>query len=135
MKVFLCEKPSQAKDIARAVGARNSGDGCISGDGVVVTWCIGHLLEQAPPEHYRPELKSWALPLLPIVPEQWHMDVKSKVRSQYRVVENLLRKASEVVIATDADREGEVIAREVLALSGCGCRRLILLPSRRACPS
>ena len=119
MKVFLCEKPSQAKDIARAVGARNSGDGCISGDGVVVTWCIGHLLEQAPPEHYRPELKSWALPLLPIVPEQWHMDVKSKVRSQYRVVENLLRKASEVVIATDADREGEVIAREVLALSGC----------------
>ena len=50
MKVFLCEKPSQAKDIVRAVGARNSGDGCISGD--------GHLLEQAPPEHYRPELKS-----------------------------------------------------------------------------
>lgn len=119
MKVFLCEKPSQGKDIARAVGARNSGDGCISGDGVVVTWCIGHLLEQAPPEHYRPELKSWALPLLPVLPDQWHMEVKSKIRSQYRVVENLLRKASEVVIATDADREGEVIAREVLALTGC----------------
>lgn len=108
----------------------------------MVTWCIGHLLEQAPPEHYRPELKSWALPLLPIVPEQWHMDVKSKVRSQYRVVENLLRKASKVVIATDADREGEVIAREVLALSGCRATvsrlwlsAFRLLPSRRACPS
>jgi DNA topoisomerase III len=118
MKLFLCEKPSQAKDIANAIGARNRGDGCISGDGVVVSWCIGHILEQAPPERYKPELTSWALPLLPVMPEKWVIDVKNNYKSQYRVIENLLHKATSVVIATDADREGEVIAREVLDLAG-----------------
>lgn len=118
MKLFLCEKPSQGNDIARAIGAKNRGDGCISGDGVVVTWCIGHVLEQALPERYNPELTRWALELLPIVPEKWIVDVVPKYKSQYRVIENLLRKATSVVIATDADREGEVIAREVLDLAG-----------------
>jgi DNA topoisomerase III len=118
MKIYLCEKPSQAKDIAPHAGARNRGDGCITGDGVAVTWCIGHLLEQAKPEHYQPALKSWALDLLPVMPVQWQLEVKDSVKSQYKVVSQLLRKATEVVIATDADREGEVIAREVLALVG-----------------
>ena len=121
MQLFVCEKPSQAKDIANAVGARNRGDGCYSGDGVVVTWCIGHILEQAPPERYKPELTKWDLPLLPVMPDKWVIDVKSNFKSQYRVIENLLHKATSVVIATDADREGEVIAREVLDLAGyCG---------------
>lgn len=118
MKLFLCEKPSQAKDIANAVGARNRGDGCISGDGVVVTWCIGHILEQAKPEAYKPELSSWALSLLPVMPDKWVIEVKNNMKSQYRVIDNLLHKATSVVIATDADREGEVIAREVLDFAG-----------------
>lgn len=114
MKLFICEKPSQAKDIAPHVGARQRGDGCISGNGVVVTWCIGHLLEQAKPEFYEPELKRWSLGPLPVVPEKWQMDVKSSTKDQYAAVARLVNQASEVVIATDADREGEVIAREIL---------------------
>lgn len=118
MKLFVCEKPSQGSDIARALGLRNRGDGCISGDGVVVTWCIGHMLQQAKPEHYVPELTSWTLDLLPVTPVLWHLEITEKLKSQYRIVNNLILKASEIVIATDADREGEVIAREMLELSG-----------------
>lgn len=90
----------------------------MEGAGVTVTWCIGHLLEQASPEHYNPLLQTWNLDLLPVVPKQWTMQVKSSVKDQYRCVATLLKKASEVVIATDADREGEVIAREVMELCG-----------------
>lgn len=114
MKLFICEKPSQAKDIAPHVGARQRGDGCISGNGVVVTWCIGHLLEQAKPEFYEPELKRWSLDPLPVVPDKWQMDVKPSTKDQYAAVARLVKQATEVVIATDADREGEVIAREIL---------------------
>ncbi len=128
MKLFICEKPSQARDIAPHVGAKQRGNGCMTGDGVAVTWCIGHLLEQAKPEHYAPALTSWDLNLLPVVPTQWHMDVKPSTREQYQVVARLLKQAREVVIATDADREGEVIAREVMQLAGYGgpIRRLWL---------
>ena len=118
MRLFLCEKPSQAADIAKHVGARQAGQGCRTGPGVTVTWCIGHLLEQAPPEHYRPELARWALEHLPVLPQQWQMQVKASTKSQYAVVARLLKQASEVVVATDADREGEVIAREVMQLCG-----------------
>lgn len=68
MRVFLCEKPSQGKDIARVLGATRRGEGCIRGQGVVVTWGIGHLLKQAPPEAYDSQLKSWSLDVLPILP-------------------------------------------------------------------
>lgn len=118
MRLFLCEKPSQAREIARFVGASQRGNGCITGSGVAVTWCIGHLLEQAPPEFYQPELKSWNIDLLPVVPQQWKMEVKASTREQYQLVAKLLQQAREVVVATDADREGEVIAREVMLLSG-----------------
>lgn len=118
MRLFICEKPSQAADIAKHVGARTSGSGCRTGQGVTVTWCIGHLLEQSPPEHYKPELANWSLDHLPVLPHQWNMDVKSSTRGQFSVVSKLLKQASEVVVATDADREGEVIAREVMQLCG-----------------
>ena len=118
MRLFICEKPSQARDIARFVGATQRGNGCTTGDGVAVTWCIGHLLEQAAPEFYNPQLTSWNIDLLPVLPQQWKMEVKSGTREQYQAVARMVAKASEVVIATDADREGEVIAREVLSLTG-----------------
>lgn len=118
MKLFICEKPSQAKDLAPHVGARERGNGAITGQGVTVTWCIGHLLEQAKPEHYEPRLVSWDINLLPVLPQQWALKVKDEVKAQFHVVEKLLKQASEVVIATDADREGEVIAREVMQLVG-----------------
>jgi DNA topoisomerase III len=118
MRLYICEKPSQAKDLAPHVGATKLGDGKIDGNGICVTWCIGHLLEQASPESYDPALKAWRLDSLPVLPSQWQMNIKDKTRSQFLVIKSLLKSATEVVIATDADREGEVIAREVMQLCG-----------------
>ncbi|MGY2163685.1 DNA topoisomerase III [Pseudomonas tolaasii] len=114
MQLYLCEKPSQAKDIAAVLGASRRGDGCWLGNGVTVTWCIGHLLETAPPDAYDAKYKRWVLADLPIVPEKWKMLVKPKTASQYKAVKRLLGEAQELVIATDADREGEMIARELV---------------------
>ncbi len=114
MKLFICEKPSQAKDIAPHIGANTRGDGCMTGNGVAITWCVGHLMEQSPPEYYNPALKSWDIKLLPVIPTTWHIGVKPDLKKQYDIVARLIKSAESVVIATDADSEGEVIAREVL---------------------
>ncbi len=114
MRLFLCEKPSQAKDIAKVLGATRKADGCWQGTDVCVTWCIGHLLETAPPDSYDERYKRWTLADLPIIPEKWKMQVKPKTASQFKAVKRLLGEARELVIATDADREGEMIARELV---------------------
>lgn len=115
MRLFLCEKPSQARDIAKFIGAGQRGDGFLSGPGVTVTWARGHLLEQAEPEAYGEQYGNpWRLDVLPFVPQQWKLGVKKDARSQFSVINRLLKQVDEVVIATDADREGEVIARELL---------------------
>ncbi|MEI7253030.1 DNA topoisomerase, partial [Pectobacterium versatile] len=118
MKLFLCEKPSQGKDIGRVLGATQRGKGCLTGAGITITWCIGHLVEAAPPDAYGEHYKHWSIEQLPIIPERWRVDVKSKTASQFNVVKDLLSKATELVIATDADREGELIAREIIELCG-----------------
>jgi len=118
MRVYLCEKPSQGRDIARATGARERGNGCYNGNGVVVTWCIGHLVEAARPESYGEQYKRWSIDQLPIIPRSWRIEIKAATASQFKVVTELVGKASELVIATDADREGEMIAREILDLCG-----------------
>ena len=114
MRLFICEKPSQARDIARVLQATRRSDGCLTGSGVTVTWCVGHLLETAPPEAYVDRYKRWTLEDLPIIPEQWQVVVKPKVAKQLKVIQGLLQSCAEVVIATDADREGEMIAREII---------------------
>ncbi|MDD2033781.1 MULTISPECIES: DNA topoisomerase III [unclassified Pseudomonas] len=114
MQLYLCEKPSQAKDIAAVLGATRRGDGCWLGANITVTWCIGHLLETAPPDAYDARYKRWVLADLPIVPTQWKMTVKPKTAGQYKAVKRLLGEAKTLVIATDADREGEMIARELV---------------------
>ena len=114
MRLFLCEKPSQAKDIAAVLGASRRGDGCWVGANATVTWCIGHLLETAPPDAYDERYKRWVLADLPIIPDKWKMRVKPKTASQFKAVKRLLGEAKELVIATDADREGEMIARELV---------------------
>jgi DNA topoisomerase-3 len=83
-----------------------------------VTWCIGHLVEAAAPEVYDAALKRWSLEQLPIIPQQWRVEVKPKTATQFKVVKALLAKATQLVIATDADREGELIAREIIDLCG-----------------
>lgn len=113
MRLFICEKPSQARDIARVLQASNRGDGSLRGQNLTVTWCVGHLLETAPPEAYG-DYKRWSLDDLPIIPSRWQLVAKPKVAGQLKVIGQLLQACSEVVIATDADREGEMIAREIL---------------------
>ncbi|UII69663.1 DNA topoisomerase III [Pseudomonas sp. HN11] len=116
MRLFLCEKPSQGRDIAKVLGATRRGAGCLIGIDLTVTWCIGHLLETAPPEAYGERYKSWSLDHLPIIPELWQVEVKPKTAAQFNVIKRLLSESSTVVVATDADREGEMIARELLEL-------------------
>ena len=118
MRLFLCEKPSQGKDIGRILGATQRGEGCLNGSGVTITWCIGHLVEAAAPEVYDAALKRWSLEQLPIIPQQWRVEVKPKTATQFKVVKALLAKATHLVIATDAGREGELIAREIIDLCG-----------------
>jgi len=118
MRVFLCEKPSQGKDIARVLGAGQRGSGCYSGAGTVVTWCIGHLVEAVQPEAYGEQYKRWTIEQLPIIPERWRVEPKAATAAQFKIVKQLVGQASELVIATDADREGEMIAREIIDLCG-----------------
>ena len=115
MKLFLCEKPSQGRDIARNIGATARGDGCLKqGHELVVTWAIGHLVEMANPDAYDLDLKRWSFDTLPIHPDHWINVVKSQTKKQYNIILKLIKQADHVVIATDADREGEMIARELL---------------------
>ena len=120
MRVFLCEKPSQGKDIARVLGAKQRQNGCYNGAGIVVTWCIGHLIEAAAPEAYGEQYKRWSIEQLPIVPERWRVEIKSATATQFKTVKQVVSQATELVIATDADREGEMIAREII--DHCGYR-------------
>jgi DNA topoisomerase III len=113
-ELYLCEKPSQGRDIARILGANQRNDGYLQGDQVVVSWCIGHLLEMIPPDAYDSKYKRWSLNDLPILPQDWKMAAKKSTSKQLTVLKKLLKRSHSVVIATDADREGETIAREVL---------------------
>ena len=116
MKLYLCEKPSQARDISRVLGVQQKSDGYLKSNNTVVTWCFGHLLEMAPPDAYDIALKRWNFETLPIVPQDWKLEVKKEARKQFKIIQQLLKLASDVVISTDADREGETIAREILEL-------------------
>lgn len=114
MKLYICEKPSQARDIAKVLGASKKCDNHLEGNGVKVTWCLGHLLELAPPDDYQPDLKPWRLSVLPVVPENWKLHPKDQTKDQLKAIKDLVKEATDVVIATDADREGDVIGRELL---------------------
>lgn len=120
MKLFICEKPSQARDVANVLGATTKGDGLLSttDKSIVVTWGFGHLVEQYQPEDYDEAWRRWTFETLPIIPAQWKMAPKKESKKQFNVVMSLIKKATSVIIATDADREGEMIARELLDLAG-----------------
>ncbi len=113
-ELYLCEKPSQGRDIARILGANRRNEGYLQGDKLIVSWCIGHLLEMIPPDGYNSKYKRWSLADLPILPKDWKMAPKKSTSKQLTVLKKLLKNAHSVVIATDADREGETIAREVM---------------------
>lgn len=114
--LYLAEKPSQATDIAKVIGIKRKLDGYLElATGDVMTYARGHLLELAEPKDYDDAWgKSWAWEHLPMIPSQWKMKPTKHGAKQLQVIKTLLRECSEVVIATDAGREGELIAREIL---------------------
>ncbi len=114
MKLYLCEKPSQAKDIANVLGNPVHQKTHIKTDAGVVTWAFGHLLELVTPEVYDESLKRWSRETLPIIPDKFQLQPKEKAIEQFHAIGSLLKQCSELIIATDADREGEMIAREIL---------------------
>jgi DNA topoisomerase-3 len=120
MRLIIAEKPSMGRTIAAALGLSASGRSLIEGNGLVVTWCVGHLLEAAEPHVYDEKLKRWALDSLPFFPEIFqYLPIKSTIE-QYEVVSRLLKRddIDDIVNATDAGREGELIFDLVYSLSG-----------------
>ena len=117
--LYLCEKPSQAKEVAEALGLSRKSDGAYMGDGVIVTNAVGHLLEHANPGSYGAQFLKWTLDSLPCIPDPWQILLKPETVEQYKTIERLLKTADSIVIATDADREGEVIARNILEYANC----------------
>ncbi|WP_417618185.1 DNA topoisomerase III [Oceanisphaera sp.] len=120
MILYIAEKPSLGRALAEVLPKpQQKGDGFIRlGNGDVVTWCIGHLLEQAQPDAYDPAYKQWRLEHLPIIPQEWKLEAKPKTRSQLTVVKKLLKQATDIVHVGDPDREGQLLVDEVISFCG-----------------
>ena len=121
MQLVIAEKPSVAQAVAHVIGADEKKDGYMEGNGYLVSWCIGHLVELAPPDAYSEAWKKWSYESLPMIPERWQTEVKSGTAAQYKVLKGLMHDAGveSVVCATDAGREGELIFRLVYEMAGC----------------
>ncbi|WP_418462724.1 DNA topoisomerase III [Frisingicoccus sp.] len=118
--LVIAEKPSVGRDIARVLKCGKNNQGALEGDKYVVTWALGHLVTLADPEAYDSKYKAWEMKDLPMLPEKFQLVVIKQTGKQYQTVKNhLYRKdISDVVIATDAGREGELVARWILAKAG-----------------
>ena len=114
--LILAEKPSVARDIAEAMNIKGKRNGYIENEKYVVTWALGHLVTNAQPEHYDKAYKEWKLEDLPIIPKRMQTVVIGKTSKQFKTVKSLIldKKVKEVIIATDAGREGELVARLIL---------------------
>lgn len=121
MKVVIAEKPSVARDIAEVLKITGKKQGYIEGRGCAITWAFGHLVALQEPGEYDPALKRWSLESLPFVPEEFRLTlIKNRgVAEQFRIIESLCKEAEEIICATDAGREGELIFRYILAQAGC----------------
>ena len=116
----VAEKPSVARDIARVLKATQQGQGYLHGNGYVVTWAIGHLVALPQPQDIRPEWRSWRRDLLPMLPHEWPLAPVPETKDQYEVVRKIITSAriGEIVCATDAGREGELIFRYIYEAAG-----------------
>ena len=118
--LVIAEKPSVARDIARVLGCSKKNNSYIEGKDYVVTWALGHLVTLADPEEYGEQYKTWRLDTLPMLPGRWKLVVIKQTSRQYHAVkEQIFRKdISDIIIATDAGREGELVARWILEKAG-----------------
>lgn len=123
MKLVLAEKPSVAQSIAKVLGASKREDGFLVGNGYIVSWCVGHLVELAQPEIYDERYGKWKYADLPIFPSDWKYEVSSGTKKQFGILKKLMARndVESLVCATDAGREGELIFR--LVYEKCGCRK------------
>ena len=121
MKLVLAEKPSVAQSIAKVLGATKREDGYIKGNGYIVSWCVGHLVELAEPEAYDEKYSKWTYNDLPIFPMDWQYEVSSDTKKQFAILKKLMARddVASLVCATDAGREGELIFRLVYHKAGC----------------
>ncbi len=120
MKVVLAEKPSVARELASFLGATSRHEGYLEGNGYQVTWALGHLATLKEPQDYDPALKRWSLATLPFVPDRFELKILDErgARQQFAVIKRLFRAADGLICATDAGREGELIFRYILELTG-----------------
>lgn len=119
--LVLAEKPSVGRDIARVLHCNKKTNTYIEGDQYIVTWGLGHLVTLADPEHYNPKYKEWTMESLPMIPKRMELVVMKQTAKQYKTVKELLyrKDVKDIVIATDAGREGELVARWILEKAGC----------------
>lgn len=121
MKVIITEKPSVARDIASVLKITGKKNGYIEGRGCAITWAFGHLVTLLEPGEYDPELRKWRLDSLPFIPDEFKLKLidNQGIPEQFETIKRLCQEAEEIVCATDAGREGELIFRYILALSEC----------------
>lgn len=120
MYLVIAEKPSVSRTLAKVIGAYKREDGYLTGRECIVSWCLGHLAEYAPPEAYGKKYKKWEFGSLPILPEKWELQITEATKKQFEVLKGLLNRKdfTYVVNACDAGREGELIFKRVYDLSG-----------------
>ncbi|MBE6823202.1 MAG: DNA topoisomerase III [Ruminococcaceae bacterium] len=123
MKLVLAEKPSVAMSLSKVIGANQRGDGYMEGNGYLVSWCVGHLVELSQPEAYDEKYAKWRYDDLPILPEHWKYQVSASTKKQFGILKELMQRkdVESLVCATDAGREGELIFR--LVYHQCGCKK------------
>ena len=123
MQLVIAEKPSVALALAKVLGAKTRQDGYVEGNGWLVSWCVGHLVELAPADTYDPKYSKWNYADLPIVPHPWQYRVLPDTKKQFDILAALMKdsRVDTVVCATDAGREGELIFR--LTYEMCGCTK------------
>ena len=121
--MIVTEKPSVARTISKVLGVTTRCDGYLEGSDWLVSWCVGHLVELAPPGVYDSRFERWDRADLPILPEKWQYLVSSSTQKQFDVLCKLMHRpdVDRIVCATDAGREGELIFR--LVYQECGCRK------------
>ena len=121
LKLVIAEKPSVAQSIAKVIGSEKKRDGYLEGNGYLVSWCFGHLIELAPPDVYDPKYQKWRKEDLPIFPDPFRYEVTEGTKKQFRKLQELMKRedVTSLVEATDAGREGELIFRLVYHKAGC----------------